>query len=441
MPDEFWECPELQAAFKQRQFGPVVRAYRQARGGEVTQAQIADWLGLSQEQVSRIERNHSAVNNLHKLDRWAQALRIPQCYLWFNLSTDTSDADAQQAAAGLESAATEAAHESLLFAVRAAESNVSKERLEHLRWEISRLAVDYVHAPVATLFCELVETRNTVFDLLLNKRQRPRHLQELGFLGGMVCLILAHASQNVGNQRAALTQLHTAWTCADLADHDALRAWSRGSAALINEWSQRQTTALELAGQGAQFSSSRESRARLTAIEARAAARMGDYTRAFDALARLDVIQNSVGDRDEVIEFGGLLSFPVAKQSYYVGSTYGLLGDHEAAERYARAAIVAYETGLPAERSYGDEALARLDVVNARLSLGDPDGAAEAIAPVLALSDDRRIRQLDTALERTLSILNRSPSTLGKAGLELGDCIRHYRAQTWTGPRVLPASR
>src|SRR5215468_2744037 len=96
MPDEFWERPELQAAFKQQRFGAVVAAYRHALGGAVTQARMAGWLSasgsyLSQEQVSRIERNRSAVNDLRKLDRWARALRIPQRYLWFTLSSQTSD--------------------------------------------------------------------------------------------------------------------------------------------------------------------------------------------------------------------------------------------------------------------------------------------------------------------------------------------------------------
>lgn len=98
MPDEFWERPELQAALRQRRFGPVVRAYRQALGREVTQAHIAGWLGLSLSQVSRIERSQSAVNDLHKLDRWAQALRIPQRHLWFALSDQASDAHAEQPA-------------------------------------------------------------------------------------------------------------------------------------------------------------------------------------------------------------------------------------------------------------------------------------------------------------------------------------------------------
>jgi len=98
MPDEFWQRPGLQVAFKQKRFGAVVRAYRLAFGGQVTQAHIAGWLDLSQEQVSRIERGQSVVNDLHKLDRWTQALRIPKRYLWFTAPAQASNAYAEQEA-------------------------------------------------------------------------------------------------------------------------------------------------------------------------------------------------------------------------------------------------------------------------------------------------------------------------------------------------------
>src|SRR5262245_51905872 len=72
MPNEFWARPGLVVAFEQQRFGQVIRAYRQARGVEVTQARVARWLGISQMQVSRIERGKSAVNNLAKLDKWSR---------------------------------------------------------------------------------------------------------------------------------------------------------------------------------------------------------------------------------------------------------------------------------------------------------------------------------------------------------------------------------
>lgn len=84
MGDAFWDRPSLKAAFTHRQFGLVIRAYRQARGAEVTQAHVAGWLGISQGQLSRLERGKSLANDLDKLNRWTQALRIPARCLWFS---------------------------------------------------------------------------------------------------------------------------------------------------------------------------------------------------------------------------------------------------------------------------------------------------------------------------------------------------------------------
>ena len=59
-----------------------------------------------------------------------------------------------------------------------------------------------------------------------------------------------------------------------------------------------------------------------------------------------------------------------AKLRYYGGSTLSLAGEHEGAEAMAMEAISMYEASPPAERSYGDEALARVDVVTSRLVRG-----------------------------------------------------------------------
>jgi len=44
-------------------------------------------------------------------------------------------------------------------------------------------------------------------------------------------------------------------------------------------------------------------------------------------------------------------------------------------------------------------------VVNARLSAGDVDGGQEALADVLTLPDQFRIRQLEPAMDRTRKLL------------------------------------
>lgn len=86
MPPEFWGAIALKEAAAERHFGKLLLAYRRLQQPEPTQAHVGAWLGLTQGQVSRIERSATAVHDLDKLDRWAKALHIPQQLLWFNLS-------------------------------------------------------------------------------------------------------------------------------------------------------------------------------------------------------------------------------------------------------------------------------------------------------------------------------------------------------------------
>lgn len=92
LPVAFWDQAEIQEALVDRHFGRLLRAYRKVQTPEVKQADLAEWLGLTQGQVSRIERGETLARDLDKLDRWAHTLGIPQRCLWFNLSSQSSDA-------------------------------------------------------------------------------------------------------------------------------------------------------------------------------------------------------------------------------------------------------------------------------------------------------------------------------------------------------------
>jgi hypothetical protein len=199
--------------------------------------------------------------------------------------------------------------------------------------------------------------------------------------------------------------LRGASTCAELADCDALSAWCMGTEALINDGLARPGAAIDKATEGLRFRACGESHAMVAGVKARALARLGNRPAALAAVAELEAARERDDARDDVCGLGGVLSFPPAKQAYYLGSIYGLLEIHGEAERHASAAIRAYETGPPEARSYGDEALARLDVVNARLSAGDVDGGHEALVDVLVLPDPFRIRQLEPAMDRTRKLL------------------------------------
>ena len=82
---DFWDQPTMQKAVKTREFGEILAAYRKAHASQITQADVGRWLGLTQGQVSRIERRATPARDLDKLERWALILGIPQRCLWITL--------------------------------------------------------------------------------------------------------------------------------------------------------------------------------------------------------------------------------------------------------------------------------------------------------------------------------------------------------------------
>jgi transcriptional regulator with XRE-family HTH domain len=90
-PAEFWEQGGLRAAARERHFGRLLRAYRLGQSPPVQQTQLAGWLGITQGQLSRLERAVVPVRDLVKLDQWAQVLHIPADLLWFAVSSQRSE--------------------------------------------------------------------------------------------------------------------------------------------------------------------------------------------------------------------------------------------------------------------------------------------------------------------------------------------------------------
>ena len=121
------------------------------------------------------------------------------------------------------------------------------------------------------------------------------------------------------------------------------------------------------------------------------------------------------------------MTFPDAKRHYYLGGTFTLIGDHEAARVHATQAMALYEAGPAEQRSYGDEALARLDLTRACLHDGDLDGAAITLAPVLDLPTNQRIKQFDGPMTTIVTALASGPSARDSRAVALHEQITDYR--------------
>ncbi len=90
---DFWEQTEIRSALLSRHFGRFLRAYRTAQFPQVKQTQLAHWLGITQGQLSRVERSTTPIHDLHKLDTWTRALHVPPDRLWFSPSPASSEID------------------------------------------------------------------------------------------------------------------------------------------------------------------------------------------------------------------------------------------------------------------------------------------------------------------------------------------------------------
>ncbi|MFC7306836.1 helix-turn-helix domain-containing protein [Streptomyces monticola] len=444
VPHEVWSDSEIQDALRSLEFGRLSRLVRRRAG--LRQEDMAQITGLSQGYLSQLESGARRLSRLDKTQAFLDALGVPADLVPL-LAAPEQQASAAPSARGpsapvdppdLHAVAAGAAASSSDFADLVTPSNVDDAVVEELSFTLARIATEYVHAPLHPLFTELVAVRDRLFELLQG-RQRPQQSRDLFMLTGTTCLLLAHASQNLGDQASALAQVRTARVCAEQADHTGLRAWTLGTAALITEWSPQRRMSLKLTAQAAALAPAGESRIRIAAMEARTAARIGDGHRANQAIERLQRAMDEVPEEDGVGQFGGILTFPRAKQDYYLGSTYALLGRPDEAQRHTQAAIEAYRTGPQEERSYGDEALAHVDLITVGVQQDDLDGAVAAFQHVLELPPELRIRQLGSAVGRLASLLDRPALKGNRAASEIAELIRDYRV--FDQKSALPSGR
>ncbi|MEU7746121.1 helix-turn-helix transcriptional regulator [Nonomuraea sp. NPDC049158] len=86
VPPGFWSDGTLQQAFATRHIGQIIRAYRHHpwHGKPLSQERVAEWLCLSQAQLSRVESG-APVQDLARLIVWARLLGMPPDRLWFQL--------------------------------------------------------------------------------------------------------------------------------------------------------------------------------------------------------------------------------------------------------------------------------------------------------------------------------------------------------------------
>jgi transcriptional regulator with XRE-family HTH domain len=290
-----------------------------------------------------------------------------------------------------------AAHQSAEFGEWAEATNVGPTTLEQIDEDTRRIAQTYIRVAPLPLMLEAIRLRNRVFTLL-EGRQHPTQARHLYVAASRICGLLAWMSGDVGRQREAETQARTGWLCAELADHDGLRAWIRATQSKLAYWDGNPLDAARLAEAGLRYPAADSARILLASQAARAWARLGKTEAAHAALAQAQEERAAKSAEDEV---GGLYGFPESQQHYFAGSAHLWLREYAQALAAANQATAKFASGPPEERSYASETLATIDAVTAHLHGDELDGAAERLAAVLELPQQQRLatctrRMMDT---------------------------------------------
>jgi hypothetical protein len=218
---------------------------------------------------------------------------------------------------------------------------------------------------------------------------RPSRLADLYMAVGQVSGVLAYAALDLGDATSAAMHGAAAWHMANLVENDELRAWARGTQSLIARFNQEYVRAQLFAEEGLRFAGTDESKARLLCAAAQCAANQGDAGRTLGFIRDTQRVRDGHASNG----FDGIFGFPLAKQMYYFASSLMWLSDREsltAAGKYAQEAIELWRQWPQDERIVDDEALAHVYLATIRLKLGEVEGAAEAVAPILEIPLERK---------------------------------------------------
>lgn len=451
------ESPAIENA--RRALGAELAAYRRAAGHN--QAELASLVGYSRSTIANVETGRQSVprefwesadsacraggvlvqaNDRLELavrrEREAAAREMQPLLLStarIGLSTDTG-LEVLSSGEGADMIAA-VASEARGYAGRAAVSEVGPGTVEQLTAEIVRLSRAYVIAPPLPLFTAMHSVLVRV-ETALDQRAYPAQARDLNFLAGVVCGLMANACLDLGREEAADDLARAAWTHGRIVDHGPLMGWARGTQALAAIWDERYAEAAQHAENGLHHVQDGTGAVRLHAISARALAAIGDRASARAAVKATEKARANA-EGDELHDgIAGEFSFDDAKLRYY--EALALLDSEEPAQatQAAAAAITLYQA-LPARvRSYGCQALARVQLAKAHLMASDVQAAAEVLSVVLDLDPRRRISSLNQHLDTCRTLLAVPAGASSRIAGRLDDQLAAFSAASTA--RALP---
>lgn len=320
-------------------------------------------------------------------------------------------------------------------AERAAVTELGPGTVEHLTADVVRLSRAYVTAPPLPLFVAMHLFLGRI-ETALDQRSYPAQARDLNFLAGVICGLMANACLDVGREEAADDLARAAWIHGRIVDHGPLMGWARGMQALAAIWDARYADAAQHAENGLHHVPDGTGAVRLHAISARALAAMGNRAPARAAMKAAEKARANAEHEELHDGVAGEFAFDDAKLRYY--EALSLLNSEEPAqaEHAAVAAVSLYQAVPVRVRSYGCEALARVQLAKAHLMRNDVDNAADALSAVFELDPQRRISSLSQHVDSCRDLLAVPAHARSHMARRLGQQLAAFSAASTA--RALP---
>lgn len=317
----------------------------------------------------------------------------------------------------------DAADESSDLLARAEATNVGDLTIEQLHTDIRRIAASYLQVDTLPLFVRTRALRDRAF-ILLDGRQRPGQARDLYTAAGWSLTLLGWMTTDLGRPDIAEAHCRTAWACAENADHDGLRAWVRATQHTAAFWQQDYDRAAQYAADGLSYATG-TARTFLASAHALDLARAG---RPDDARNALSTASRAVDAADPANDdLSGPFTCGAERAAGLRSDVELSLGQPAITAEHADRAVAALDALPRQARNPGSERMIRLQQVKARLALGELDGAADALAPVLDTAPQHRVRPLMVRLAEAAdaaAAFGREPAAHGMCD-DIAEFVRH----------------
>lgn len=383
VPPAFWRTDQMRDALATWHMGRVIFAYRNHpyHRHPLPQERVAEWLGVTQPQLSRLEKG-PAPENLSKLRRWAERLGILPELLWFKLPgvvvatlEDVKRQDFLRAALGVTVTGAAAPLLELLNTIEPTPMplRVGPTEIEQIR-QTAREFNTWDHTYGGGLVREAVGAQLRYAVNLLNIQCPEKYRSELqsavGFLGHTAAFMAFDAYAHAD----ARSIFRLAWTCAEEAGDWHLRGKVLSSMARQAIWcgdADEGLTYIELAMVRSDRLTATE-RAMLHSARARALAK----------LRRVEEAARAVGQADEEFSHASPQNDPPWMGYYdaaqHSGDTGHALFDLALEGRFTTEARSRLQTAVEGhtEAYVRSKAISGIKLASLTMATGDPQEAA-----------------------------------------------------------------